>query len=207
MAFTREAGGRRHLAGALRLLAHLAAASPAGIWTWRAWEGRLGADPVAALTHASGEWALYCLLACLAMSPLRRFSGWTTPVQYRRMLGLWALAYASLHLVVYVVLDLGFFWEQIIDDVLDRPFITVGFLAFLLLLPLAATSTRAAMRRLGRRWGQLHRLVYLIAGLAVLHVWWLTKADLREPLLYAGVLALLLLARWRRRSPGGKAGA
>lgn len=179
--------------------AHLLAALPAALWAWRIDQGRLGADPVAELTHASGEWALYFLLASLAMTPLRRFSGWRWPIGYRRMLGLWALCYASLHLAVYVVLDLGFFWEQILDDVLDRPFITVGFLAFLLLLPLAATSTRAAMRRLGRRWGQLHRLVYLIGILAVLHVWWLTKADLREPALYAGILALLLLARWRRR--------
>lgn len=137
------------------------------------------------------------------MTPLRRLSGWRWPIGYRRMLGLWALCYASLHLAVYVVLDLGFFWEQILEDVLDRPFITVGFLAFLLLLPLAATSTRAAMRRLGRRWGQLHRLVYLIGILAVLHVWWLTKADLRESALYAGILALLLLARWRRRAAAG----
>jgi methionine sulfoxide reductase heme-binding subunit len=189
-----------HAGGWARPAAHLAAATPLALWGWRIATGRLGADPVAALTHASGEWALYCLLGCLAMTPLRRLTGWRTPIQYRRMLGLWALAYASLHVAVYLVLDLGGYWAQILDDLTERPYIMVGVAAFVLLLPLAATSTRAAMRRLGRRWGQLHRLVYLIGTLAVLHVWWLTKADLREPLLYAGILGVLLLARWPRRA-------
>jgi sulfoxide reductase heme-binding subunit YedZ len=156
---------------------------------------RLGADPVAALTHATGDWALRLLLLTLAITPLRRLTGWSWPIRYRRMLGLHAFAYACTHFAIYLVLDLGGYWAQIFDDIAKRPFITVGFLAWLGLLPLAATSTRAAMRRLGHRWGRLHRLVYAIAILAVLHFLWLVKADLREPLIYAGILAALLVAR------------
>jgi sulfoxide reductase heme-binding subunit YedZ len=125
------------------------------------------------------------------------------PVRFRRLLGLYAFFYASLHLAVYVVLDLDGYWAQVLTDIARRPFITVGFVAWLLLLPLALTSTRGWMRRLGRRWGQLHRAVYVAAGLGVLHFAWGVKADLREPLLHAGVLALLLGTRvaawWRGR--------
>lgn len=179
-----------------RLLAHALALTPM-LWLLHdAYLGRLGADPVAELTHRSGDWALRLLLLTLAVTPLRRISGWHWPLGYRRMLGLHAFAYACLHFAVYLVLDLGGYWAQILDDVVKRPFITVGFLAWLGLLPLAATSNRGAMRRLGRRWGQLHRLVYAVALLAVLHFIWQVKADLREPLIYAAVLVVLLLARW-----------
>lgn len=184
-----------------RWLAHALALTPM-LWLLHdAYLGQLGADPVAELTHRSGDWALRLLLLTLAVTPLRRLSGWHWPMRYRRMLGLHAFAYACLHFSVYLVLDLGGYWAQILDDVVKRPFITVGFLAWLGLLPLAATSNRAAMRRLGRRWGQLHRLVYPIAVLAVLHFIWQVKADLREPLIYAAVLAVLLLARWPQRGP------
>ena len=115
------------------------------------------------------------------------------------MLGLWAFAYACLHLVAYLALDLRWLWPQILADIARRPYLTMGMGAWLLMLPLAATSTRAAMRRLGRRWAQLHRLVYPAALLAVLHFWWLVKADLREPALYAAILALLALWRLARR--------
>lgn len=189
---------RRNLSNAsIRLAAHLAALLPFLLWSWAVWQGRLGADPIAELTHASGHWGLRFLLASLAMSPLRRLSRWRWPLQFRRMLGLYSFFYASLHFAVYLVLDLGGYWSQIFEDVVKRPFMTVGFLAWLLLLPLAVTSTRAAMRALGRRWGQLHRLVYLIAGLAILHFMWLVKADLREPLIYLSVFALLMLLRLR----------
>lgn len=161
----------------------------------------LGADPVAALTHRTGDWALRLLLACLAMTPLRRLLGRPWPIRFRRLLGLYAFFYASLHLSMYVVLDLAGYWAQVLEDLAKRPFIAVGFTAWLLLLPLALTSTRGWMRRLGPRWGRLHRAVYVAAGLGVLHYFWLVKADLREPLLYAGVLGLLLGARvvawWR----------
>ena len=163
----------------------------------------LGADPVAALTHATGDWALRLLLLGLAMTPLRRLLGQPWPIRFRRLIGLYAFFYACLHLAIYLVLDLQGYWTQIFEDIVKRPYITVGFTAWLLLLPMAITSTRGWMRRLGRRWGQLHRLVYVAGGLAVLHFLWLVKSDLREPLIYAGVLALLLGLRlwWRLRRP------
>jgi sulfoxide reductase heme-binding subunit YedZ len=158
---------------------------------------------VAALTHGTGDWALRLLLLSLAMTPLRRLLGQPWPIRFRRLVGLYAFFYACLHLSIYLVLDLGGYWTQIFEDIAKRPYITVGFGAWLLLLPLALTSTRGWIRRLGRRWGQLHRLVYVAGGLAVLHFLWLVKSDLREPLVYAAVLALLLGLRlwWRLRRP------
>ncbi|KFN44457.1 sulfite oxidase heme-binding subunit YedZ [Arenimonas oryziterrae] len=185
-----------------KVVAHVLALTPLALMIWAAANDGLGADPVAELTHRSGDWALRGLLACLAMTPLRRLSGQSWPIRFRRLLGLYAFFYASLHLAVYVVLDLNGFWSQILTDLVKRPFITVGFTAWLLLLPLAITSTQGWMRRLGRRWGQLHRAVYVAGVLAVLHFFWLVKADLREPLMYAAILAVLLGLRllwaWRR---------
>lgn len=165
----------------------------------------LGADPVQAITHATGDWALRFLLACLAMTPLRHVTGAAWPLRFRRLLGLYAFAYACLHLATFVVLDLGGYWAQLLDDIVKRPWITFGFAAWLLLVPLAITSTRGWMRRLGRRWGQLHRLVYAAALLGVLHFLWLVKSDLREPLVYAAILGVLLgyrLVRHLRRRRG-----
>ena len=164
----------------------------------------LGANPVEALTHATGDWALRFLLITLAINPLRRVSGWGDLVRLRRMLGLYAFFYACLHVVIYAVLDLGLQWERIWDDVLKRPYITVGLSVFVMLIPLAITSTNGMMRRLGgRRWRRLHRLVYPAAVGAVLHFLWLVKADLREPLMYFALLLLLFTARllpwWRKR--------
>lgn len=166
-------------------------------------EDSLGADPVAAITHATGDWALRLLLLGLAMTPLRRLLGQPWPLRFRRLVGLYAFFYACLHLATFLVLDLRGYWPQIFDDIVKRPYITVGFTAWLLLLPMAITSTKGWMRRLGRRWGQLHRLVYVAGVLAVLHFLWLVKSDLREPLLYAGILTLLLGLRlwWRLRRP------
>lgn len=167
--------------------------------------GTLGADPVATLLWQTGLWALRLLLASLAVTPLQRLTGWRWPIRWRRQLGLFAFFYACLHLAVYAVFDRSLDLAAVWEDIVERPFITVGALAFLLLVPLAATSTRGAVRRLGPRWQQLHRLVYLAVGLAVLHYLWLVKADLRPPLIYAGILAVLLLLRlplplpWRRR--------
>jgi sulfoxide reductase heme-binding subunit YedZ len=184
--------------------AHALALSPLAWMVLDAMHAALGADPVAALTHRTGDWALRLLLACLAMTPLRRLVGQPWPIRFRRLLGLYAFFYASLHLSVYVVLDLAGYWAQVFEDLAKRPFITVGFTAWLLLLPLALTSTRGWMRRLGRRWGRLHRAVYVAAALGVLHYAWLVKADLREPLLYAGVLGVLLGARVVARLRAGK---
>lgn len=186
----------------IKLVAQCLCLSPLLLLMQRAVGGDLGADPVAELTHRTGDWALRFVLLCLAMTPLRKLSGWQWPQRFRRLLGLYAFFYASLHLLIYLALDLQQYWAQILEDIVKRPYITVGFLAWLLLLPLAITSTRGWMRRLGRRWGQLHRLVYVIAILGVLHFWWLVKSDIREPAIYAVLLALLLGLRlwWRRRA-------
>ena len=161
----------------------------------------LGADPVAAIEHTLGLWALRLLLVTLAVTPLRQLLGQPLLLRFRRMLGLWTFAYASLHFSAWLVLDLRGWWALVPVEIAERPYITVGFAAWLLLLPLALTSTRGWMRRLGRNWGRLHRLVYAVAVLAVLHFWWVVKADVREPLLYAAILAALLGWRlaWRRR--------
>lgn len=196
-----------------KALAHAAALLPAA---WLGWQvrsellhgtGALGADPVAAIEHFLGLWALRFLVLGLAVTPLRQLTGQTVLLRFRRMLGLYAFFYATLHLAAYLVLDLRGYWTQIFDEIVERAYITVGFLAWLLLLPLAATSTQSAMRRLGRRWGQLHRLVYAVAILAVLHFWWLVKSDMREPALYAGLVALLLGWRLWRAAAGRRVSA
>lgn len=178
--------------------------APAGGLLWRTLTGRLGANPVEALTLETGHWTLRFLLLTLAATPLRRLSGWNGLLRHRRLLGLAAAGYALLHLLVYAVLDQGLLWRQIGRDILERPFITVGMAAFVLLLPLAGTSLDAAIRRLGaRRWQALHRLVYLATALALLHFWWKVKADTREPAIYAALFGLLLAARFvtdRRRA-------
>ncbi|WP_068635605.1 sulfite oxidase heme-binding subunit YedZ [Thauera butanivorans] len=162
----------------------------------------LGANPIETITRASGEWTLRLLLITLAVSPLRRYTGLHWLIRLRRMLGLFAFAYAAAHFTTYVWLDQFFDWQAIARDILDRPFITVGFAAFVLLIPLAATSSNAAIRRLGgRRWQSLHRSIYAIAILAVAHFWWLVKADLLKPFIYALILAALLGLRawWREQ--------
>jgi len=155
----------------------------------------LGANPVEALLHATGDWTLRMLLITLAVTPVRRLSGWAWPLRLRRMLGLFAFFYALLHLTVYLWLDRQLLWSEILVDLTERPYITLGFAAILILVPLAATSTRAMMRRLGRNWKRLHRGVYAAAVLGVVHFWWLVKADVTEPLVYAVILGLLLGAR------------
>lgn len=165
---------------------------PLGMSVWWGLHDGLGANPIEEITHQTGDWALRLLLVTLAVTPLRRLSGWTQPMRVRRMLGLFAFFYACLHLLTYLWLDQFFEWGEIVTDIAKRPFITVGFAAFLLLIPLAVTSTRGMMRRLGRRWQTLHRAVYLVAILAVVHYWWLVKADVRDPLFYAAILVLLL---------------
>jgi sulfoxide reductase heme-binding subunit YedZ len=183
-----------------KVATHMAALLPLSWWMWRTFQGELGPDPIAQLTHASGDWALRLLLMALAITPLRKLTGWNVLARFRRLVGLYAFFYASLHLAVYLVLDLGGYWTQIIEDIAKRPFNTVGFAAWLILLALAATSTQAAMRRLKHAWVRLHRLVYAAGLLAVLHFWWLVKADLREPAIYAAILAVLLGFRlpWRK---------
>jgi len=157
--------------------------------------GEIGPNPVEAVTHFTGEWALRLLLVTLAVTPLRRMTGQGWLLRFRRMMGLFAFFYASLHLLTYLWLDQFFDLRAISEDVLERPYITLGFAAFLLMVPLAATSTRGMVRRLGRRWKTLHRAVYAIGLLGVLHFLWLVKADITEPAVYGLVLAILLALR------------
>ena len=161
--------------------------------------GDLGANPIEEITHDTGIWALRLLLATLAITPLRQLTAWGQLMPLRRLVGVFAFFYACLHVSTYVVLDWFFDVEAIMDDVLNRPYITAGFTGFVLLVPLALTSTKAMVRRLGgRRWQQLHRLVYLSAVAGATHFLWQAKADLRRPAIYAGWLALLLGFRlWR----------
>jgi methionine sulfoxide reductase heme-binding subunit len=164
-----------------------------------AWLGThrgLGANPIEYITHSTGWWTLAFLLITLTVTPLRRLTGWNQLLRLRRMLGLFAFFYVCLHFVTYIWLDQFFDWHSMVKDIAKRPFITVGFTAFLMLIPLAATSTNRMVKRLGaRRWQRLHRMVYVIATLGVLHFWWLVKKDIREPLLFGALLGLLLLAR------------
>ncbi|MCY4467537.1 MAG: sulfoxide reductase heme-binding subunit YedZ [Thiotrichales bacterium] len=156
----------------------------------------LGANPVEAITHTTGEWALRLLLATLAITPLRHLTGWVWLTRLRRMVGLFAFFYLVLHFTTYAVLDASLDLAYVVEDVADRLYITAGFAAFVMLVPLAATSTNAMVRRVGPlRWRRLHRLVYAAGICGVLHYLWLVKADLREPLVYAGILAALLAAR------------
>jgi sulfoxide reductase heme-binding subunit YedZ len=158
----------------------------------------LGANPIEALLHELGRWGLKFLLLTLAITPVRRFSGWTWLPRFRRMLGLFAFFYVLLHFLTYAVLDQGLDLAVIIEDVIKRPYITLGMTGLLLLIPLALTSTRGMMRRLGKRWKKLHRLVYIIAILGVWHFYWQVKLDTLDATVYALILGGLLLARIKK---------
>ena len=195
---------RRDAVALTKPVVFLAALAPFLALAWDVWHAALGPDPVAQIEHRTGDWALRFLLVTLAVTPLRRLTGWNRLARYRRMFGLFAFFYATAHLATYLVIDLGGFWRQLFVEIVKRPYITVGFLAWLLLVPLAVTSTQGMMRRLGRRWQLLHRLVYACAILGILHFLWLVKSGekiaVREPLVYLGVFAVLMLARlpWQR---------
>jgi sulfoxide reductase heme-binding subunit YedZ len=172
----------------------------AGIVGWAGAD--LGANPVEKTQDTLGIWGLRLLMATLAVTPLREIGGWPRLHLFRRMLGLFAFAYILLHFLFYLFVDQALDWPQLVADIIKRPYITVGFAALLMLVPLALTSTRRAMRRLGRRWQTLHRLVYPAAVLGCVHFWWQVKADIREPLIYVAIATLLLgwrLIRWARR--------
>ncbi|MGH8678684.1 MAG: sulfite oxidase heme-binding subunit YedZ [Burkholderiales bacterium] len=169
---------------------------PLGLLIWRALSGALGANPIEFITHRTGWWTLAFLMITLSVTPLRRLLDAPWLLRLRRMLGLFAFFYACMHFSIWLMIDQFFDWNSIVKDIAKRPYITVGFTAFVLLIPLAATSTNAMVRRLGaRRWQRLHRLVYLIGTLGVVHFWWLVKKDIREPLAFAAVLGVLLGAR------------
>ncbi len=164
------------------------------------WEpATLGANPVEKIQDTLSIWGLRLLLVTLAVTPLRELGGWPRLLAFRRMLGLFAFFYIALHFLFYLFVDQAFDWRQLLADIAKRPFITAGLAALLLLVPLAVTSTKRAMRRLGRRWQSLHRLVYLATVLGCVHFWWQVKADIREPLVYAAIAALLLGWRLQRQ--------
>jgi sulfoxide reductase heme-binding subunit YedZ len=176
----------------LKICLFAAATIPAGMLVWWAFTDGLGANPIDKITDQTGTWTLRFVLITLAITPLRRLTGWNALVKFRRMSGLFAFFYGSLHFLTYFVLDQFFAFDQIVQDIAKRPFITVGFTGFVLMIPLAMTSTAGWIRRLGgRRWQQLHRLIYVTACAGVIHYLWLVKADTSRPLRYAAILAVL----------------
>ena len=173
--------------------------------------GRLGANPVEEVTHRTGDWTLIFLLITLAVTPIRKLTGWGIVVQFRRMAGLFAFFYAVVHFSIYLVFDHFFALAAIVEDVTQRPYVTVGFTSLVLLIPLAVTSTKGWVKRLGgRRWNRLHQLIYVSAAGGVLHYLWLVKADTRRPIVFGLILVALLVVRlWRprhRRRPREAAG-
>jgi methionine sulfoxide reductase heme-binding subunit len=176
----------------LKPVVFLAALGPLARLGWKGLTGDLGANPIQVITFSTGTWTLVFLLITLSITPLRRISGQNGLIQYRRMAGLFAFFYGVLHLLTYLWLDQFFDLPAIVKDVYKRPFITAGFTGFVLLVPLAITSTKGWIRRLGKRWQTLHRLIYLSAIAGVVHFLWLVKKDLREPLIYGTILAVLL---------------
>ena len=172
---------------------------PALYYAYGIWQDTLGANPLEAIIRGLGDWALRILLLTLLMSPLRRLINWAQALRFRRMLGLYAYFYVILHLFGYLWFDQFFDWEEIWFDILERPFITIGMVAVVLLTPLAITSTKGMIRRLGKNWKRLHSLVYLISVLAVIHFWWMVKLDVTEPVIYSGILAILLAERLYRK--------
>jgi methionine sulfoxide reductase heme-binding subunit len=199
-------GGRKRTFTRLQALAWAVGLYPLALVAWWLRDGLagLGANPIERVLHHTGWWALVLLLATLAVTPARRVTRRNELVRMRRPLGLFAFFYATLHLAIYAGLDQVLAWSFILEDIVERPFITIGVAAWLLLLPLAVTSTRGWVVRLGRRWVALHKLVYLAAPLGILHYFWRVRADTREPILFAVALVALLALRirWTRAAPG-----
>jgi len=209
----------------LKLLVFAAALVPFGHLLWRGFNGDLTADPLVEITNETGIWTLRFIVITLAITPIRRIAGWHALIRYRRMLGLFAFFYGTLHFLIYLIADRfasldfpdGFVaWSTVVNlmasiwqDVAKRPFITFGFLAFVSMIPLALTSTTASIRRLGgRNWQRLHRLIYVTGIAGVTHYWWRVKADTLHPITYAAIVALLLgyrlalsfkRSRWQRQ--------
>ena len=194
----------------LKPVVFLTALVPLGLMAWWAYTGNLTADPLKEITHETGDWTIRFLCITLAITPLRRLTGWNAAITFRRMVGLYAFFYGTLHFLIYAVadrfaslvdfpdgivsVDTAHRWfSSVLEDIWKRPYITIGFTALSLMLPLAITSTTGWIRRLGgKRWNTLHKLVYVSAVLGVVHYWWLVKADLRRPEMYAAIVAVLL---------------
>jgi sulfoxide reductase heme-binding subunit YedZ len=177
----------------VKVVVFLMALIPLGKLAIGAYLDALGANPIEKITHVTGYWTLTFLLITLTITPIKRLSGWLWLMRLRRMLGLFAFFYAVLHFSTYLVLDQFFDWDNIIKDIVKRPYITIGFSAFVVLIPLAVTSNDALIRRLGgKNWKTLHSLIYPCAIAGVVHFWWLVKKDLTNPVIFASLLALLL---------------
>ncbi len=174
---------------------HLLCLLPFTALVWGLFNNKLGANPVETLTHETGEWGLRFLLVTLAISPLGRWTRVGAWLRFRRMLGLYVFFYISCHFLIWLVFDHSVDLGAMLEDIIERPYITIGFAGFMLLIPLAITSNQASVRRLGRRWRSLHKLVYAILALGVLHFLWLVKADYLEPGIYAIIAGILLLLR------------
>ncbi|WP_339862871.1 protein-methionine-sulfoxide reductase heme-binding subunit MsrQ [Paremcibacter congregatus] len=189
-----------------KAIVHLLALLPALWLFWQGWllydyqDHDLTANPIQYINQYTGDWAIRLILLGLAITPLRQVFGWNRLIQFRRMIGLYAFFYVMLHLVNFMVLDHFFDWATIIKDVIKRPAITFGMIAATLLIPLAVTSTKGWVRRLGKKWIKLHQLIYIIGALAVVHNIMMVKADLREPLIHLGILIILLGYRLARRA-------
>lgn len=188
----------------LKVVVFLAALVPLGLLVWKGFHDELGANPIEVITHATGDWTIRFLLITLSITPLRRITGWQGWIRFRRMTGLFAFFYGCLHLTTWVWLDKFFNLHDMADDLLKRRFIFVGMTGLLLILPLAITSTKGWIRRLGKKWQTLHRLIYFSAIAGVIHYVWLVKADETKPEEYAAILAVLLGIRgviwWQKRS-------
>lgn len=184
----------RHLS-AIKTLLFLVCMIPLGIIIYDGFQNNLTADPIEEILHRTGIWTLRILLITLMMTPLKVLTGSALFIRIRRMLGLFTFFYATLHLTVYVWLDLGLDWPHFFEDVLERPYITVGMLAWLLMLPMAITSNKRMIRKMGKKWKRLHQSIYLVIGLGCLHFLWLVKSDITEPLIYTGIGLTLLLFR------------
>jgi sulfoxide reductase heme-binding subunit YedZ len=192
----------RQLTG-IKTVLFVAALLPFARLAWMTAAGQF-VEPLEAITRGTGDWVLYLLCITLAITPLRRLTGWNWIVKLRRMVGLFAFFYAFLHFLAFLWFDHFFDLQEMFKDVVKRPFITVGFAAFVLLIPLAVTSTNGMIRRLGgKRWQWLHRLIYLIAPLGILHFWWMKagKNDFAEPILFGVMVAILLAVRiyWAKK--------
>lgn len=187
----------------LKTLVWLLCLLPLALLLYKGVTGNLGANPIEVITHATGDWTIRLLLVTLAITPLRRLAGWHSLVRFRRLVGLFAFFYGVLHFLTYIWLDKFFDVGEMLKDIAKRRYITVGFAAFVLLIPLAVTSTRGWIRRLGKQWQLVHRLIYFSALLGIIHYWWLVKADITLPATYAVIYAVVMLPRiviWARKA-------
>lgn len=188
-------GGSRWRQGCEWWLVFLLPLVPLAVLVWDAYRFNLGADPAQAIVHETGSWAINMLWITLAVTPLRRLLKWHWPMRYRRMFGLYVLFYAVVHLLSFATFILGWRWDLLLQELSERPYIVVGFVALVLLIPLGVTSTRGMQRRLGRNWLRLHKTVYLIALLVMVHIIWQIRADFLDQLIYGALLMLLLGTR------------